>query len=304
MGGATTATLSYGLSAVTLALFAWIFHRRAREVGRPGWAWLLHALWVYFALSVAYVVLSVVFLAPLFSVVGPNGDPVFRAPSNTIQLLLGLGSTAAFVGTAFALAPRLLRPPPVATDLRDRAEANFAAATPNPYPPEKVLGDAGGERSTSGFFVFNYNDMDTDYGLEAFTAIESALKGVRGNCLFCDGDVSPSVAIGQAKISALVVPEGPDSPLADLDRPPHGFGPYLAAMWTDVPKNFGRVNDGLKRLNVAGYVGYMTVDGTHDHLDFLQTMERRLSLPRSYVFQDGTLDPGTQKYRGWGTDNT
>lgn len=149
---------------------------------------------------------------------------------------------------------------------------------------------------TSGFFVFDYNAMDTYYGKQAFDAIYAAMCSSAGTCAFHDGDIFNIETVREiANQSSVVVPSTAASPLSNL-RGPLEFGPYFVAMWTDTPHNFAMLHDSLVAESLPGYLGYMTLPGSHEYERVSQLFTRQLSLPASIAMRDGSIIKGTSKY--------
>ncbi len=144
---------------------------------------------------------------------------------------------------------------------------------------------------TSGFFVFDYNVMDTEYGQQAFAAIYPALRSSQGECVFHEGDVfDRETVLNLAKHCRTLRPSSPDSPLANLDDP-FTFGAYFAAMWTDEPENFDLIHKSLVASEQVGYLGYMAE--TLDRSQALRMFGETLMLPAGMTVRNGKIDPGT-----------
>lgn len=149
---------------------------------------------------------------------------------------------------------------------------------------------------STGFFIFDYNVMDTYYGKQAFEAIYDALHSSTGVCAFHDGDLFNIETVREiAGQSSLVKPSSSKSPLSNLDGS-LDFGPYVAAMWTDTPGNFALLHHGLVANSLPGYLGYMTLPGQLEYQEVIQLFTRQLSLPASIALKDGSIIKGTSKY--------
>jgi len=146
-----------------------------------------------------------------------------------------------------------------------------------------------------GFFVFDYNVMDIEYGQQAFEAIRDGLSTSLGTCAFCDGDVSTHTAQQLAQQCRDVFPKSSDSPLSEFEEP-FEFGAYLAAMWTDVKSNFEGLHYHLCSVDAPGYLGYLTLDGQHELVGFVRAAGNRLHLTTSIIFVNGAVVPQTSKY--------
>jgi hypothetical protein len=163
-------------------------------------------------------------------------------------------------------------------------------ASPNMSSPRQSRQD------TSGFFVFDYNAMDSYYGKQAFDAIYAAMRSSAGTCAFHDGDIFNVETVREiARQCSLVMPSSADSPLSHTDGPLK-FGPYFAAMWTDTPANFTTLHDSLVATRVPGYLGYMTLPGRLEYQEVIKLFTRQLSLPASIAMRDGSIIKGTSKY--------
>ena len=149
---------------------------------------------------------------------------------------------------------------------------------------------------TCGFFLFDYNQMDTYYGKQAFDAIYAALRNSSGICAFHDGDFFNIKTVGDiARQASLVRPSSLESPLVNPDAASN-FGPYAAGMWSDKAANFDVLHNGLIAAALLGYVGYMTAPGRHEYAAAVHLFMHQLGLPQSIALKDGAIIKGTSKY--------
>ena len=113
---------------------------------------------------------------------------------------------------------------------------------------------------TTALFVFDYSQMDSSYGKQAFDAIYSVLRNSKGMCAFHDGDLrSPETVRELAKQARIVKPSHPNSP-----------------------------------RHLAGYQGFMVFPGKDQPQEFIYFAFSQLHLPQAIVLQDGKVT--TSKY--------
>jgi hypothetical protein len=147
---------------------------------------------------------------------------------------------------------------------------------------------------TTALFVFDYSQMDSSYGKQAFDAIYSVLRNSKGMCAFHDGDLrSPETVRELAKQARIVKPSHPNSPLHNLETP-YAFGAYVIPMWSNVAANLGTLHQALAERHLAGYQGFMVFPGKDQPQEFIYFAFSQLHLPQAIVLQDGKVT--TSKY--------
>lgn len=176
---------------------------------------------------------------------------------------------------------------------RQTAAAKPAPVAPRPSP--QLHATPPQPKDNVGFFVFDYEGMDSYYGKQAFDAIYKSLRPSSGICAFHDGDIFNCETVRElAKQANLVTPAGQQSPLADLNVA-FRFGAYFAAMWTDTYPNFRKLHDSLCSQALPGYLGYMVMRGRAEIGDAVQLFSK-LSLPAAIALKNGEIIKGWSKY--------
>ncbi|MFW2403208.1 MAG: ankyrin repeat domain-containing protein [Gammaproteobacteria bacterium] len=148
---------------------------------------------------------------------------------------------------------------------------------------------------SSGYLVFDYSEMDSLYGHQAFREIKKGLQGITGMCAFHDGDVSASVLEDMLPNAARIIPmEGREWVFSG--EPVRGIGPYVVAMWTDAEDAFSQLHEHLCAALSEAYVGYMTLGATYRRDDFERAISRQLLLTPATEFVCGRVTSATEKY--------
>ena len=125
------------------------------------------------------------------------------------------------------------------------------------------------ENDTSGFFLFDFNEMEVSYGRQAFEAIYESLRKSSGTCAFHDGDIFDATVLRELVSQAdSVKPVNDESPLKNNESYP--IGPYLVSIYTESHENFDTVHDFLVAKNLQGYVGCFTLSGFRGFEEFLR----------------------------------
>lgn len=158
--------------------------------------------------------------------------------------------------------------------------------------------------SDVAIYVFDYHKMDSQYGHQAFKAIQRGLALSIGSCGFSDGDLEvparspsgvPKVLMQLKESGCRIEPISQESPLNNLDSVSHIYG-YAAAMWTDYPLNIPLLHDHLKSTRAAGYLGCIVLpEKVGGHMQFYDFV-RPLSLMVGINFIDGKIVPLSSKY--------
>jgi hypothetical protein len=155
--------------------------------------------------------------------------------------------------------------------------------------------------ATASIFFFDWTQMGSGYGKQAFTGIYAALQRSRGICAFNDGDLFMSkdsvrhLAEGARRIVPASIPERPASPLTHLATG-DAFAWYAVGMWTDHSENCEILHEALVTSSLAGYLGFIALDGDVDRNSFDGFLRTRCALPRSIIMVDGLIIPETSKY--------
>lgn len=158
---------------------------------------------------------------------------------------------------------------------------------------------------TSGFFVFDFYEMDVDYKSKAFNAIYECLKDAAGVCAFYDDNISPETVRELAEQSNLLESnsflERDLSPLNNL-QDSFQLNTYLCGMWTDNHDNFDKIHTFLELQEWPEYLGYFTFEGAYIFSAFTEFVTKQLELRAGLVFTNGEIESGTSKH-GIGVSN-
>lgn len=158
--------------------------------------------------------------------------------------------------------------------------------------------------SDVAIYVFDYRKMDSQYGHQAFKAIQRGLASSIGSCGFSDGDLEiparglsgvPKLLMQFKESGCRIEPISQESPLNNLDSVSHIYG-YAAAMWTDYPLNIPLLHEHLKSTQAAGYLGCIVLsEKVGGHMQFFEFV-RPLSLMVGINFINGKVVPQSSRY--------
>ena len=152
-----------------------------------------------------------------------------------------------------------------------------------------------GNISQSGYLIFDYCQMDTLYGQQAFEAIHECLIESKGKYYFNDGDLDCHIVQQLANKSTYVKPASHDSPLAKMEKS-FDIGMYVVSMWANNCETFEKLHMFFISNNLKGYLGYFTLEQENDLYEFTKYVSNELLLPPSMIFVNGNIAEGTSKY--------
>jgi hypothetical protein len=145
------------------------------------------------------------------------------------------------------------------------------------------------------FYIFDYQTMDSEYGLQAFSYINTALTNSLGNYAFCHGDIEvvsggPSSTpkfLRKIASQGSIATSPTNETLGKLEHISHIYG-YAVVLWTEASGQMESIHKHLGN-SCTSYLGSITLNKAMGSSATYYSEMNRLLFPQAVIFKNGNI---------------